>query len=110
MIFQVRITQQAEVEIETAYRWLRKWNSADYADRWFRGLMNKLATLQKQPQRCALAIENDVFSEEVRQLLHGKRRSAYRILFVVRTDVVFILHVRSSRQAPLTAEDLVDEG
>lgn len=71
--------------------------------------MNKLATLQEQPQRCALAVENDVFPEEVRQLLYGQRQSIYRVLFVVRETVVFVLHLRSSRQAPLTAEDLGDE-
>ncbi|MEM8638068.1 MAG: type II toxin-antitoxin system RelE/ParE family toxin [Cyanobacteria bacterium P01_G01_bin.54] len=109
MTFQVRLTRQAEAEIETAYRWLRKRDSTGYADRWFRGLMNKLATLQEQPKRCALAVEHDVFSEEVRQLLYGKHQSIYRILFVVRENVVFVLHVRNNRQAPLTAEDLGDE-
>jgi len=29
----------------------------------------------------------------------------YRILFVIRDDVVYVLHVRHDRQSPLTAED-----
>ncbi|MEA5468015.1 hypothetical protein VB714_03980 [Spirulina sp. 06S082] len=44
MVFQVRIARKAEIEIEMAYEWLKKRN-ANTADRWFRGLMNKLATL-----------------------------------------------------------------
>ena len=33
--------------------------------------MNKIATLQVQPKPCALAVEHEIFPEEVRQLLHG---------------------------------------
>ena len=71
--------------------------------------MDTLATLQEKPRRCALARENDIFPEEVRQLLYGKKQQSYRILFVVRDEFVYILHVRHGRQAPLTAEDWDDE-
>ena len=108
MAFQVRLTRKAEIEIETAYQWLKERN-ADYADQWFRDLMDTLATLQEKPRRCALAIENDVFPEEIRQLLYGKKQQSYRILFVVRDEEVYVLHVRHGRQAPLTAEDWDDE-
>lgn len=109
MVFQVKLTRKAEIDIETAYQWLKQRNP-DYADRWFRDLMNMLATLQEKPRRSALAIENDVFPEEVRQLLYGKKQqTVYRILFVIREDTVYILHVRHGRQAPLAAEDWTDE-
>lgn len=77
MAFQVRLTRKAEIEIETAYQWLKERNP-DYADQWFRDLMDTLATLQEKPRRCPLAIENDVFPEEIRQLLYGKRQQSYR--------------------------------
>ncbi|MEM9214851.1 MAG: type II toxin-antitoxin system RelE/ParE family toxin [Cyanobacteria bacterium P01_F01_bin.150] len=105
MTFQVDITPVAEREIEKAYRWYRKRNP-DFADRWFRGLMNTIATLQEKPRRCSLAVENDVFPEEVRQLLYGKARSVYRILFTIRGDMVFILFVRHAAQAPITEEEI----
>ena len=106
MEFQVRLSRQAEIEIEAAYQWFKE-RTPDYADQWFRDLMNRMATLQKQPRRCALAIENDVFPEEIRQLLYGKKQpNIYRILFVIRDDVVYVLHVRHCRQPPLTAEDV----
>ncbi len=56
--------------------------------------MNAIATLQEKPKRCALAPETDAFVEEIRQLMYGKSRNKYRILFAVREDAVFILHVR----------------
>ncbi len=58
MTFQVRFTQTAKVEIDTAYAWLRAQNSV-YADNWFRDLMDTVATLQEMPLRCGLAPEND---------------------------------------------------
>ncbi|MEZ2240237.1 hypothetical protein [Microcoleus sp.] len=56
MTFQVEITPIASSEIEQAYRWYRERNP-DFADRWFRGLMNEIATLQEKPRRCGLAVE-----------------------------------------------------
>jgi plasmid stabilization system protein ParE len=90
MTFQVEITPIAEAQIEQAYRWYRERNP-DFADLWFRGLMNAIATLQEKPQRCSLAIEHEIFPEEVRQLLYGKSRNLYRVLFAIRGITVSVL-------------------
>ena len=108
MAFQVRTTKTAEAQIQTAYLWLKERNPG-YADQWFRGLMNVIASLQEKPQRCALASDNEVFSEQVRQLLYGKSRNTYRILFTIREETVFVLHVRHSSQASLTADEVDEE-
>ncbi len=108
MAFQVRVTQTAKAEIDTAYSWLRQRNPV-YADKWFRELMDTIATLQEKPLRCALAPENDGLSEEICQLIYGKSRNKYRILFVIREDTVFVLHVRHSSQAPLIGEEVDEE-
>jgi plasmid stabilization system protein ParE len=50
MAFQIEITPIAEAQIEQAYRWYRERNP-EFADRWFRGLMNAIATLQEKPLR-----------------------------------------------------------
>jgi plasmid stabilization system protein ParE len=105
MTFQVEITPIAEAEIEQTYRWLRDRNP-EFADRWFRELMNAIATLQERPQRCTLAVEHEIFSEEVRQLLYGKAKNVYRVLFAIRDDTVYALYVRHSAQAPLTLNDI----
>ena len=68
--------------------------------------MNAIATLQEQPRRFALAVEHDIFAEEVRQLLYGKSKNIYRVLFTIRDTTVYILYVRHSAQAPLTVDDL----
>ena len=51
MTFRVKTTKAAELQIETAYLWLKKRNPI-YADKWFKGLMNAIASLQEKPQRC----------------------------------------------------------
>jgi plasmid stabilization system protein ParE len=55
MTFQVELTLVAEMQIEQAYLWYCDRNP-EFADRWFRGLMNTVATLQEKPQRCTLRI------------------------------------------------------
>jgi plasmid stabilization system protein ParE len=105
MAFQVEITPIAEAQIEQAYRWYRERNP-EFADRWFRGLMNVIATLQEKPERCALAVEHEIFLEEVRQLLYGKAKNVYRVLFTIRDAKVYVLYVRHSAQALLTINDI----
>jgi plasmid stabilization system protein ParE len=48
MTFQVELTQIAEAQIEQSYQWYRERNP-EFVDRWFRGLMNTIATLQEKP-------------------------------------------------------------
>jgi plasmid stabilization system protein ParE len=108
MTFQVELTPIAEIQIEQAYRWYRDRNP-EFADQWFRSLMNTIATLQEKPQRCALAVEHEIFPEEVRQLLYGKSKNIYRVLFAIRGITVYVLYVRHGAQAPLTIEDLDDD-
>lgn len=105
MTFQVELTPIAEAQIDLTYRWYRERNP-DFADRWFRSLMNTIATLQEKPHRCGLAVEHEIFPEEVRQILHGKSKNVYRVIFVIRDDKVYVLYVRHSSQSPLTIEDL----
>ncbi len=108
MTFQVELTPIAELQIEQAYQWYRDRNP-EFADRWFRSVMNRISTLQVQPRRWALAVEHEIFPGEVRQLLHGQARNIYRILFTIREMRVIVLYVRHSAQAPLTEEDLEDD-
>ncbi len=105
MKFQVKLTRNAKLEIESAYLWLKQHNPV-YADQWFRDLMNTIATLQDKPKRCALARENDNFPEEIRQLLYGKSRNKYRIIFTIREDIVYILSVRHGSQSSITFNPL----
>jgi plasmid stabilization system protein ParE len=101
MEFQVKLTRSAEQQIESIYLWLKE-GKPEYADQWFRGVMNAIATLQDKPRRGSLIKENHSTSEEIRQLLYGKSRAKYRIIFAIREDTVHIIYVRHSAQSSIT--------
>ena len=103
MNYEIVVTDQADAEAEEAYLWIRE-RSPDGAVRWWNGLEAAILSLERMPTRCSLAPENDVFEEEIRQLLYGKRQHRYRILFTVREQTVVILHIRHGVREHLKGE------
>src|SRR5262249_23120449 len=71
------------------------------AVRWHGQLLEDVRSLENNPERCGLAPESEWYPGEIRQLLHGKRRGVYRVLFEVRGKTVYILRVRHSDQTLL---------
>jgi hypothetical protein len=67
--------------------------------------LNPNLLTQKSEHSRSLALENEVFADELRQLLYGQGRRAFRILFTIRNEVVFILFVRHTAQDLLKPED-----
>ena len=67
-----------------------------------RGLLDTIKSSSSHPRRCPLARENNDFPEEICQLLYGKRRGIYRVLFTIREDTVAILFIRNGAQGPVT--------
>lgn len=100
MKYRVILQPPAIDDIEQAYLWIKE-QAPDAADRWFRGLMQAIDTLESFPHRCGLAEENEHFEQAIPQLLYGRRSGAYRILFTITADRVHVLHVRHSAQQPL---------
>ncbi len=103
MIYKVLIQPSAFQEIETSYRWMCDNLSPEVANNWYYDLQDAIASLQKFPNRCSMAPEAPVIGREIRQIWVGKRKK-YRALFVIKEDVVAILHVRHSHQSYLGQE------
>jgi hypothetical protein len=51
-----------------------------------------------------LASENGHFAEEIRQLLYGRGRNRYRILFTIGEEAVHVLHIRHGARRYLHEE------
>lgn len=102
--YRVIIEPEAIAGIESGYEWIRG-SSPDRATAWVNGLLDAIQSLNKMPARCTLALENEYFSEEIRQLFYGKRGRVYRILFTIREDEVHVIFVRHSAQAPLSESE-----
>lgn len=106
--YRVIIQPEAQQGIETAYIWFGN-NSPRKGRAWLEGLYKAIMSLEKMPSRCSLAFENDFFDQEIRQLMYGKGRSTYRILFTIVDDTVQILFVRHASQKPLSGGGDEDE-
>jgi plasmid stabilization system protein ParE len=105
MAHSVHLTARALREIDEALEWLSE-RSRRAAARWHEQLLEAVRSLEANPARCGLAPESEWFPGEIRQLLHGKKRGVYRILFEIRGDTVYILRVRHSAQALLEPGEL----
>jgi plasmid stabilization system protein ParE len=103
MTYRVIIQPTAEAELEAAYRRIRDHAPAAAA-RWFNGMVEAINTLQDFPARCPLAPENGHFAEEIRQLLYGRGRDPYRILFTIGEEAVHVLHIRHGARRYLHEE------
>ena len=92
---------EAEIEVERLYGWIVE-RSPLHGPEWFNGLVDAIESLRNNPQRCPIAPESPKFEEEIRQLLYGKRKGVYRVLFTIRGRAVEVLHVRHGAQRHLT--------
>jgi plasmid stabilization system protein ParE len=94
MSFRIVLEKQADAEIEDSYRWMTQEISPEKATLWYFDIIERIQTLQNNPRRCPLAPENDLFPDEVRQLLFQQ----YRILFTIQDEEVHVLRVWHGRR------------
>ena len=104
MKYGVVITPLALAEVQEAYEWLVD-RAPHAAEQWRESLLKAVQTLEKFPKRCGLAPECERFRRDIRQLLHGKRRGIYRILFEIRADTVVVLRVRHAARGFLDEDE-----
>jgi plasmid stabilization system protein ParE len=101
MAFHVKLTTQADRDLDAILEWLLSQQAGETGLRWFSRLQNEIASLSEFPYRCSLAPENAEFPFEVRQLLFSRKPHQYRILFTITEDSVVILHIRHGRRLPV---------
>ncbi len=101
MTYRLRVTARAVGDADEAYAWIAEHLSPTQAERWYQGLFKQMETLTRQPSRCPLAAENRKFPFEIRELLYGKRKNKYRIIFTARNDDVVVLYVHHGARTEL---------
>lgn len=97
MTYDAVVESSARKNIDDAFRWMAEKISPESATLWYLDIYGAMDSLKDCPARCGLAIENQFFKEEIRQLICGK----YRILFEIDGETVRVLHVRHSARKPL---------
>lgn len=95
MAYQVALTDSAKADANQIFEWVVQ-RAAIRGQEWFDELIDCLYSLEQQPLRCPVAREAVSAKREIRCLLFGERRGAYRILYEVdeRRKQVWILHIR----------------
>ncbi len=105
MNYRIEISSVAEAEADIAFLNLAQVVSSTKAVQWYEGLLQTIESLSQMPKRCPLARENQRFGQEIRQLLYGRGRNTYRILFTILEEqddpIVRILHIRYAAQRTL---------
>ncbi len=101
MTYHVVIEPTAAAEIRGAVRWITENRSPSAAARWYIALQAKVSSLESRPNRCPTAAEDDQFPEVIRELLFGRRRNKYRVVFTIRSDTVHVLYVRHTARDEL---------
>ena len=76
-------------------------NGGDQASAWYERFVDRLKSLDRNPERCPIARESKRVFLEVRELHFGRKPNVFRILFTVDGAAVRILRiVRAQRRSP----------
>ena len=106
MTYQVVILRCAEQDLAAAADWIAETSPAAAA-RWFRSYVDALLSLNKNPQRCGLAPENEASSYELRQFIYRPRQGRpFRAIFTITGSQVRVLRIRGAGQDLLSDEDI----
>jgi len=107
--YKVFITSKAKTQLVACARWWSEHRDTDQASQWLEGLGKTIVSLGDNPERHALARENDFYELPfpVRQLLYGLgKKPTHRAVYEVRGDTVFVIAVRHLAQGDLSSSEL----
>ena len=101
MKYRVVVTARASADAVEAFRWFAE-HSPIAAARWYAGLEKAIAKLGQNPERHPIAEdESDQVGFTMRQMLYGRRRGVYLLLFSIDGDTVILHYVRHSSRGPI---------
>jgi plasmid stabilization system protein ParE len=106
MKYRVVITAAAKQNLRSAYLWAAG-RAPHTAGLWLKRFEDELQTLADFPERFGVAPENALVEPEIRQLIFGRRQSAYRALFTIAGDEVQVLHIRRAARDWAAPDDLM---
>ena len=108
MSHRVVITDPADKNFRDHFQWIRE-RSPQGAEAWRARIIEAVKSLEISPERHPLARESAAFRVQIRCLLAGKNRSAFRILYQIKGEEVRVLAIRRPSQDLMGPEDEPDE-
>jgi len=99
LAYLVDITEPALADAEEYVRFIRDVKKEpEAAERWFRGLVQAIYSLEELPERCPVVPEPEEFSFEIRHLIYFSHRIIFRVELETKRVVVYRVY-HGSRQA-----------
>ncbi len=104
MSYRIVVTLTARTDAVEAFQWIAE-QSPDAAARWYAGFQKAIAKLSRNPESHPVAEEeSEQAGITLRQMLYGRRRGIYRILFPIQGDTVTLHSVRHRARGPTNVE------
>ena len=101
MTYRIVFTARARADTLEQFLYLAD-RSPDAAERWYTGLDKAIAKLSTLAERHPIAEdESEQLGITLRQMVYGRRRGVFRILFSIEGDTVTLHYVRHSAQGPI---------
>jgi plasmid stabilization system protein ParE len=101
MPFAVVLLPHAEIDLEQILSWLNQ-RSPRGAKLWLNRWNEALQSLEDSADRCGEAPESERHTHRIQQFVFRTRKgNPYRIIFSIRENVVYIIHIRGMGQAIL---------
>jgi plasmid stabilization system protein ParE len=105
LAFQVDITEQALTDAEDYVRFIRHVKKEpEAAERWFRGLVQAIYSLEDLAERCPVIPEEEEFPFEIRHFIYFSHRIIFRV--ERQTNRVIIYRVYHGSRRNLGQADL----
>jgi plasmid stabilization system protein ParE len=104
--YAIDVLPRALDDIRGAVRRIYGRVSPASAARWHTGVYAKIRTLAHHPERCPLADDAADLGIDLRELLYGRKRNVYRILFTIDGRTVNVHRVRHAAQDRLAPDDV----
>lgn len=102
MTFRVIITDPAEDDAGAIYLWLQR-RSPRGAVNWWTAFLYAVDSLRRNAQSYGLAPESSDHPEDIREFTFSTQHgNTYRLVFILRDDIVYILRVRGTGQSLLS--------
>jgi plasmid stabilization system protein ParE len=98
LVFQIEISDLALADAEAYVRFIREdRKEPSAAERWFRGLVEAIYSLEEYPERCPLIPEREEFPFDVRHLVYFSHRIIFRVIQTDQSVIVYRVYHGSRR-------------
>lgn len=106
MTFEVVLLPGAQGDIDEILTWIHR-RSPEGALAWWRAWLTTVAELEQFADHFSLAPESAWHSQVIlNRIFKTRRGKPYRVLFTIRSSIVYVLHVRGPGQDILKADEL----